>query len=80
VPVLARLAAEVDPDVRLCTQIMIAPLYHPVILAEEIATLDIVTEGRLEFGLGLATAPRSSTTSGSPTRSARRASMRPSSF
>jgi alkanesulfonate monooxygenase SsuD/methylene tetrahydromethanopterin reductase-like flavin-dependent oxidoreductase (luciferase family) len=53
VPVLARLAAEVDPDVRLCTQIMIAPLYHPVILAEEIATLDIVTEGRLEFGLGL---------------------------
>jgi alkanesulfonate monooxygenase SsuD/methylene tetrahydromethanopterin reductase-like flavin-dependent oxidoreductase (luciferase family) len=53
VPVLARLAAEVDPDVRLVTQIMIAPLYHPVILAEEIATLDIVTEGRLEFGLGL---------------------------
>jgi alkanesulfonate monooxygenase SsuD/methylene tetrahydromethanopterin reductase-like flavin-dependent oxidoreductase (luciferase family) len=53
VPVLARLAAEVDADVRLVTQIMIAPLYHPVILAEEIATLDIVTEGRLEFGLGL---------------------------
>jgi alkanesulfonate monooxygenase SsuD/methylene tetrahydromethanopterin reductase-like flavin-dependent oxidoreductase (luciferase family) len=53
VPVLARLAAEVDADVRLVTQIMIAPLYHPVILAEEVATLDIVTEGRLEFGLGL---------------------------
>src|ERR1700722_15534793 len=53
VPVLARLAAEVDPDVRLVTQIMIAPLYHPVILAEEIATLDVVTEGRLVFGAGL---------------------------
>src|ERR1044072_2700237 len=53
VPLLARLAAEVDPDVKLVTQIMIAPLYHPVILAEEIATLDIVTEGRLIFGAGL---------------------------
>ncbi len=53
VPLLARLAAEVEPHVRLVTQIMIAPLYHPVILAEEIATLDIVTEGRLIFGAGL---------------------------
>jgi alkanesulfonate monooxygenase SsuD/methylene tetrahydromethanopterin reductase-like flavin-dependent oxidoreductase (luciferase family) len=33
VPLLARLAAEVGPDVRLVTQIMIAPLYHPVLLA-----------------------------------------------
>jgi alkanesulfonate monooxygenase SsuD/methylene tetrahydromethanopterin reductase-like flavin-dependent oxidoreductase (luciferase family) len=53
VPLLARLAAEVDPHVRLVTQILIAPLYHPVMLAEEIATLDIVTEGRLIFGAGL---------------------------
>ena len=53
VPLLARLAAEVDPHVRLVTQIMIAPLYHPVMLAEEIATLDVVTEGRLIFGAGL---------------------------
>ncbi|MBI1376609.1 MAG: LLM class flavin-dependent oxidoreductase [Frankiales bacterium] len=53
VPLLARLAAEVNPDVRLATQIMIAPLYHPVMLAEELATLDVVTEGRLIFGAGL---------------------------
>jgi alkanesulfonate monooxygenase SsuD/methylene tetrahydromethanopterin reductase-like flavin-dependent oxidoreductase (luciferase family) len=53
VPLLARLAANVGSDVKLVTQIMIAPLYHPVLLAEEIATLDIVTEGRLVFGLGL---------------------------
>lgn len=53
VPLLARLAAEVGPRVRLVTQIMVAPLYHPVLLAEEIATLDIVTEGRLVFGAGL---------------------------
>ena len=57
VPLLARLAAEVDPDVRLVTQIMIAPLYHPVMLAEEIATLDVVTEGRLIFGAGLGYRP-----------------------
>ena len=57
VPLLARLAASVAPDVRLATQIMIAPLYHPVILAEEIATLDVVTEGRLIFGAGLGYRP-----------------------
>lgn len=53
VPLLARLAAEVDPHVRLVTQIVIPTLYHPVILAEELATLDIVTEGRLIVGVGL---------------------------
>ena len=57
VPLLARLAAEVEPHVRLVTQIMIAPLYHPVLLAEEIATLDVVTEGRLVFGVGLGYRP-----------------------
>ncbi|HEY3262590.1 MAG TPA: LLM class flavin-dependent oxidoreductase [Pseudonocardiaceae bacterium] len=57
VPLLARLAADVEPHVRLVTQIMIAPLYHPVLLAEEIATLDVVTEGRLVFGAGLGYRP-----------------------
>ncbi len=57
VPLLARLAAECDPETRLVTQIMIAPLYHPVMLAEEIATLDVVTEGRLIFGAGLGYRP-----------------------
>jgi alkanesulfonate monooxygenase SsuD/methylene tetrahydromethanopterin reductase-like flavin-dependent oxidoreductase (luciferase family) len=53
VPLLARLSAHVSPETKLVTQIMIGPLYHPVVLAEEIATLDIVTEGRLIFGVGL---------------------------
>ena len=52
VPLLARLAADCDPGTRLVTNIMIAPLYHPVMLAEEIATLDVVTEGRFVFGAG----------------------------
>ena len=36
---------------------MIAPLYHPVMLAEELATLDVVTEGRLIFGAGIGYRP-----------------------
>jgi alkanesulfonate monooxygenase SsuD/methylene tetrahydromethanopterin reductase-like flavin-dependent oxidoreductase (luciferase family) len=57
VPLLARLAADCDPQTRLVTQIMIAPLYHPVMLAEELATLDVVTEGRLIFGAGIGYRP-----------------------
>jgi alkanesulfonate monooxygenase SsuD/methylene tetrahydromethanopterin reductase-like flavin-dependent oxidoreductase (luciferase family) len=57
VPLLARLAADCAPETRLVTQIMIAPLYHPVMLAEELATLDVVTEGRLVFGAGIGYRP-----------------------
>ena len=57
VPLLARLAAHVEPHVRLATQVMIGPLYHPVMLAEEIATLDVVTEGRRIFGVGVGYRP-----------------------
>jgi len=57
VPLLARLSAHVDPHVKLVTQIVIVPAYHPVVLAEEIATLDVVTEGRLIFGAGIGYRP-----------------------
>ena len=57
VPLLARLAAEVTPETRLLTNILISPLYHPVLLAEDLATLDIVTEGRFVLGLGLGYRP-----------------------
>ncbi|MGK0477941.1 MAG: alkanesulfonate monooxygenase SsuD [Ilumatobacter sp.] len=53
VPLLARLAAEIDDGVRLAITVLLAPLYNPVILAEELATLDIVTRGMLDIGLGL---------------------------
>jgi alkanesulfonate monooxygenase SsuD/methylene tetrahydromethanopterin reductase-like flavin-dependent oxidoreductase (luciferase family) len=52
VPTLARLSAELGPEVRLATTIIEAPLYHPVALAEELATLDIMTSGRLIVGAG----------------------------
>lgn len=53
VPLLARLAAEIDPGVRLAATVMLTPLYNPVILAEELATLDVVTRGQLDIGMGL---------------------------
>ncbi len=52
VPTLARLAAELDDHVTLATTIIQAPLYHPVALAEELATLDIMSRGRLVVGIG----------------------------
>lgn len=57
IPTFARLAAEVDPDVRLVTTILMSPVYHPVQLAEDLATLDVVTEGRLIAGIGLGYRP-----------------------
>ena len=57
VPLLARLAAHVGPEIKLVTSVIITPVYHPVMLAEEIATLDVVTEGRLIFGAGIGYRP-----------------------
>ena len=51
-PLLARLAAELDDDVRIGTTVLIGPLNHPVQLAEELATLDIITGGKLVVGIG----------------------------
>ncbi|MCW2529085.1 MAG: luciferase [Pseudonocardiales bacterium] len=53
IPLLARLAGEVNPEVRLVATIIVSPLYHPVLLAEELASLDVMSEGRLIVGLGL---------------------------
>ncbi|WP_026928344.1 LLM class flavin-dependent oxidoreductase [Granulicoccus phenolivorans] len=52
IPLLARLAAELDDDVKLGTTVLIGPLHNPVILAEELATLDVITRGRLVIGIG----------------------------
>lgn len=52
IPTLARLAAELDDSVTLGTAVVQVPLYHPIALAEELATLDILTRGRLVVGVG----------------------------
>jgi len=48
----ARLAAEAG-TMRLGLTIYLLPLLNPVAIAEEVASLDVITEGRFIFGIGL---------------------------
>lgn len=51
VPLLARIAAEA-PGLRLGTNIIELTLHHPVEVAEQLATLDVITGGNLCAGFG----------------------------
>ena len=51
-PALARLAAEAG-TMRVGATVLLLPLLNPVDVAEQVATLDIITEGRFIFGAGL---------------------------
>ena len=55
-PVLARLAAE-PGDMKLATSVLLLPLLNPVDVAEQVATLDQICEGRFILGLGLGYRP-----------------------
>jgi alkanesulfonate monooxygenase SsuD/methylene tetrahydromethanopterin reductase-like flavin-dependent oxidoreductase (luciferase family) len=50
-PVLAAIAARTS-RVRVGTYIVILPLYHPLQVAEEAATLDALSDGRFDLGVG----------------------------
>ena len=52
VPYLARLAADAG-DMTLGVGLLLAPLHNPVYTAETIATLDVISRGRMVFGVGL---------------------------
>lgn len=52
IPTLARLAAEAE-GMGLGTGCLLLPLHHPVEVAEQLATLDVIGGGRLIFGVGL---------------------------
>jgi alkanesulfonate monooxygenase SsuD/methylene tetrahydromethanopterin reductase-like flavin-dependent oxidoreductase (luciferase family) len=43
--------------IRLCPLVYVLPFYHPVRLAEEIAMLDQLSEGRLDVGIGRGSSP-----------------------
>lgn len=49
---LAAAAAARTKRVRLGTAVVIAPLHHPVELAEQSVVIDLVSDGRLDLGLG----------------------------
>jgi len=51
-PALARLAAEAG-HMRIGATVLLLPLLNPVDVAEQVATLDVITEGRFIFGAGL---------------------------
>jgi alkanesulfonate monooxygenase SsuD/methylene tetrahydromethanopterin reductase-like flavin-dependent oxidoreductase (luciferase family) len=52
VPVLSRMAAEAGP-LHIGTNIFLLPIHNPVYVAEQVATLDIISAGRFIFGCGL---------------------------
>jgi alkanesulfonate monooxygenase SsuD/methylene tetrahydromethanopterin reductase-like flavin-dependent oxidoreductase (luciferase family) len=52
IPFLARIAAEA-PSCRLNAGIVLLPLHKPLDIAEQVATLDVISNGRAIFGVGL---------------------------
>ena len=56
ITILGNLAARTE-RIRLGTAVILLPLANPVRVAEEIATLDLVSGGRVEFGIGRGTFP-----------------------
>ena len=62
---LTWLAAETQ-SVRLGTSVLVMPYLHPMVLAKELATLDQLSGGRLEVGLGVGSLPEENAALGVP--------------
>jgi len=59
-------AAAVTSRVRLGTSVLLTPLHSPVVLAKQLATLDLVSNGRLVVGLGIGSRPDDFAAAGVP--------------
>src|SRR5215471_37921 len=49
---LATYIAARTSRLRVGTAVIVVPLHHPLMVAEEIATLDVLAAGRVDIGLG----------------------------
>ena len=56
VTILSAIAARTQ-SIRIGTAVLLLPLANPIRVAEEIATLDQISDGRVEFGVGRGTFP-----------------------
>lgn len=66
-PMLAlAVAGQVTSRLRLATTMLDNDFRHPVMLAKEAATVDVLTEGRFELGIGAGSQPRDNEQSGIP--------------
>ena len=69
-------AAQRTRRIRLGTAVTLLPMHNPVKIAEEAAICDILSDGRLEFGVGRGTAPCTMPATASRWRRAASASTR----
>jgi len=67
VPVAGAVAA-LTKNMRISTDVALAPFQHPIRFAEDLAVLDQISNGRMEIGLGLAYAPHEFRAFGIPLR------------
>ena len=56
-PLAGAIAARTE-RIRISTDISLLPLYHPIRLAEEMAVLDHISNGRMELGIGMGYVPK----------------------
>jgi alkanesulfonate monooxygenase SsuD/methylene tetrahydromethanopterin reductase-like flavin-dependent oxidoreductase (luciferase family) len=57
-PLMVALAAALRTTrINVGTSLVVLPLHHPIAIAEQIATLDTLTDGRLSIGFGSGSAP-----------------------
>ena len=70
------MAAARTKRLRIGTGVSLAPFYNPLRLAEEVALLDVLSGGRVNWGVGAASSGASSRPSPFPARKVQRASTR----
>ena len=53
----AAMAAALTSRVRIVTNVVVAPLHAPAMLAQQLSTIDVMAQGRLDVGLGVGGRP-----------------------